>query len=314
MADKKIVEELDNESYNYLMSKTAKILPTNPTSQGWTAERIRRTYYEGFTVIFEWLKNFQKAVNSAYSSEGIYHVEMADKDGEGNVITETYLAKADAQEIIPNPSGTATTKLKTVSIDGVIYKLNSGSYTNIAINSLSGGGTYEIGSSVDSVTLKWTYSAEPVEQYINNEKLDINLRTITLSGPFTSNKTFILKVIGEEEEVVIKSVSINFVYPVYYGVSTSRLIYFNDFILNLDNKRLSNSKMCAFTVTTSEGEYIYFAQPTSYGTPTFSVGGFEGGFELARTIQFTNSSGYTTTYSIYKSVQSELGSTTVEVT
>jgi len=93
MADKKLVDILTTDSYNYLLSKTAKVLPNNPTEQGWTADRIKRCYYEGFIVIFEWLKKMQSDINSVFNKDGVYKVEMAEKDGLGNIISDTYATK-----------------------------------------------------------------------------------------------------------------------------------------------------------------------------------------------------------------------------
>ena len=49
------------------------------------------------------------------------------------------------------------------------------------------------------------------------------------------------------------------------------------------------------------------------GKPTFYVGGFEGGFDLLHTFLYTNSKGYSENYYVYKSINSSLGSTSVEV-
>jgi len=72
--------------------------------------------------------------------------------------------------------------------------------------------------------------------------------------------------------------------------------------------------LSAFTATSvAASEFIFFCLPTAYGTPTFTVGGFEGGFSLAATITFTNDSGYSEEYKIYKSNLDNLGTTTVVV-
>ena len=62
-----------------------------------------------------------------------------------------------------------------------------------------------------------------------------------------------------------------------------------------------------------EGQYIFYCVPASFGSCSFKVGGFEGGFNKVDTIQFTNASGYTESYDIYKSTNSNLGNTTVVV-
>jgi hypothetical protein len=56
-----------------------------------------------------------------------------------------------------------------------------------------------------------------------------------------------------------------------------------------------------------------FALPTSYGTPLFNVGGFDGGFNLIKTFNFTNYSGHTESYDVWISDNIGLGTTTVKV-
>ena len=84
------------------------------------------------------------------------------------------------------------------------------------------------------------------------------------------------------------------------------------FILGL-TKGLQGSKAKTFTVNAAASQHIYYAIPTRYGTPSFKVGGFEGGFAKAATIDFTNASGYEESYDIWKSDNAGLGSTTVVV-
>ena len=68
-----------------------------------------------------------------------------------------------------------------------------------------------------------------------------------------------------------------------------------------------------FNVSCGDGQYVYFAIPTRFGTPTFSVGGFSGGFVKVSTLDFTNKFGYTEPYDIWKSENSNLGKITVVV-
>ena len=66
-------------------------------------------------------------------------------------------------------------------------------------------------------------------------------------------------------------------------------------------------------VNAGAGEKIVYAIPTSFGTPTFNVGGFDGGFTKAQTLEFTNASGYKQSYDVWMSVNAGLGSTAVTV-
>lgn len=108
-----------------------------------------------------------------------------------------------------------------------------------------------------------------------------------------------------------KTASVRFVAPIYYGVSESYTLE-NETVLSL-NRLLKTSKSLSFTVNAASGQYILFAIPVSMGTPTFNVGGFEGGFTLSGTFELTNSSGHSEDYRLYRSVNSGLGSTKVSV-
>lgn len=82
----------------------------------------------------------------------------------------------------------------------------------------------------------------------------------------------------------------------------------------LAGSELSNSKAKTFTVTAAAGEYIWYCYPSRLGTVTFTVGGFEGGFEAPATVSVTNALGYVENYYAYRSTNSGLGSTTVVAT
>jgi hypothetical protein len=76
---------------------------------------------------------------------------------------------------------------------------------------------------------------------------------------------------------------------------------------------LSGEKSRNITINSTPNTYIYYCLPNSLGTPIFAVGGFMGGFSKVASLNFTNFSGYTSTYDIWKSDQSSLGVTTVTI-
>ena len=55
MANDKITT-LSEENLDYLLSKTPKVMPDNPSANGWSGARVRRVLYEGYIILFEWLK------------------------------------------------------------------------------------------------------------------------------------------------------------------------------------------------------------------------------------------------------------------
>ena len=168
----------------------------------------------------------------------------------------------------------------------------------------------ELGEIVANLKLTWSYSKDPVLQKLDNNILENNIREYIIDSGIVTNRTFRLEV-NDGKTTVNRTVSINFYNGRYYGVSNSET-YDSDFILSL-NKTLTNSRACNFTVDCGIGQYIFFAIPTRFGTPAFSVGGFEGGFSLVNTLYYTNSFGYTESYDIYRSDYSGLGNTTVVV-
>jgi hypothetical protein len=97
----------------------------------------------------------------------------------------------------------------------------------------------------------------------------------------------------------------------FWGVTTDLSGFTEADVEGLAGSELSNSRAKSFTVAPSAGQYILYAYPTRLGAATFTIGGFEGGFEAAETVSITNSGGYTENYYVYRSINSGLGSTTV---
>ena len=184
-------------------------------------------------------------------------------------------------------------------------------YVPLTINLTSNTQTaLEIGTTISSVVFNWTYSKQVISQSFNGTSLDKSIRTYTYNSSFNSNKTFTLNA-NDGTKNFSKSIGFSFLNGRYWGVS-SAMSYDNDLIRNF-SKELSSSKSKTFTVNCGKGQHIFYCVPTRFGSCSFKVGGFEGGFNKVSTIQYTNSSGYTENYDVYKSSNSNLGNTTVVV-
>jgi hypothetical protein len=94
----------------------------------------------------------------------------------------------------------------------------------------------------------------------------------------------------------------------YYGVAAAGQTG-EAFILSLVNDKRFTRKI-AFNVDAGLTDKIYYAAPESAGAPTFSVGGFVGGFFLAEDGVSVNGS----PYDLWESDNVDLGVTTVTVT
>ena len=167
----------------------------------------------------------------------------------------------------------------------------------------------ELGSSQD-LTLNWSYNRDIKSQKINNDNLDISIRSKSYSN-VSSSTTYTLTATSTLDLTTSKSVSITFANGIYYGVSSS-VDYNSDLIKSL-TKELSTNKSRTVTINASSDEYIYYCVPTRLGECSFNVNGFEGGFDIVATVSFANDFNYTENYFIYKSTNSNLGNTTVVV-
>lgn len=193
------------------------------------------------------------------------------------------------------------------------------SYVKIAINSLTAtNSSNEIGSTVAATDVAWTLNKEPKTQKIKfsseaEETLETSDRSKSYTGKnITSNSIIKLTVTDERDTSVSKQVTIQFQPKVYYGVSADPNALDSPAINALTGV-LASSKARTFSADAGEGEHIVYIIPSSFGTPTFNVGGFDGGFKKTKTIEHTNASGYKQNYDIWQSVQPSLGSTSVTV-
>lgn len=177
-------------------------------------------------------------------------------------------------------------------------------------------GVAEKGSTLNELTLKWQLNKEPETILMNGQvRADLKtLRSLTLKDmALTADKTFMLQVTDEKGKTAQKNTSVVFQNGVYYGVSEIPEEVNNTFILSL-SRSLQGSRTKTFSTTSTEDQYIWYAFPSRYGNPVFNVGGFDGGFTKAASISFTNASGYTEEYAVYRSDNSNLDTKTIKVT
>lgn len=240
---------------------------------------------------------------------------------------------SDSKSIMKNniKYGSGDVKVATSSAAGVIKPGNDFDITSdgtlslykaMSISTFSNNtGTLELGSSISSSTFSWNLNKQPSKLTItagsqSSEiiKSQSGSTALSFASPLKTTTTFTLTATDARNSVSSKQSTIYFLNGKYYGVSNITDISKMDatFVKGL-TKNLVSGRTGSWTVTANAGQYIYFAIPTSFGTPVFYVGGFEGGFSKVKTFDFTNASGATASYDIYKSTNAGLGATTVEV-
>ena len=189
------------------------------------------------------------------------------------------------------------------NIDNLTYKNIAITFMNISILKA------ELGQVLNEVIVSWGTSRKPTDISINGSKIDPSLTSSTYNNVST-NENYVLTV-TDGRSTATKSVGVSFMNAKYYGASSSEDV--TTALINSLNKALVTTKAGPITVTANAGEYIYFAIPTRFGVPVFTVGGFTGGFFKVSSLDFTNAYSYTENYSIYRSDNHSLGLTVVEV-
>ena len=180
-------------------------------------------------------------------------------------------------------------------------------------------GDYEIGDTVSNPRFTWSYNKAIVNQNLKagGSALpldDQQVREYAYTGDITSNTTFTISGSDNKAKSCSRTGSFNFKHKRYFGVAEVPAEYNSDFILGLSGKEFcTDRKKGAFDLNAGVGQYMFYCFPATYGTPTFNVGGFDGGFELAATIDFTNASGNTTSFVIWKSENANLGTQSIIV-
>ena len=213
-------------------------------------------------------------------------------------------------------------------------------YKAIAINSLTlnRNSVYEVGEPVTGFDATWVLNKTPAEQTITVpgatgsedtviiENIGADVRSTTaLTGyaaelwsgvkkqvKTSGTVTVALTVKDDRGAAASKTASIQWLNGVYTGAAAAPATIDSAFIRTL-TKSLPGGRAKTFTVNAATGAYIWYACPVRYGTPAFNVGGFDGGFGKVATLDYTNPSGYTESYQVWRSDNAGLGSTTVVV-
>jgi len=196
---------------------------------------------------------------------------------------------------------------------GTKYLSDAGIYKSMAgqplmVTEFTGGGEYEKGQTVNTVTLSWNYNQPVTSQSINGMALSIGTTTTTLTSQnITSNLTYVLTA-GDGGTTVTAETAIVFKYKRYWGASENENLNQSQ-VLALSSE-LSDDFVQTKTFNCTDGKYIWLAWPSEYGVPQFKVSGLTFSGMLKSTLfSFTNSSGATFSLDMYRTEDIQHGST-----
>ena len=196
-----------------------------------------------------------------------------------------------------------------ITFDNVLYPtveaaLTALFYVPLVTNLTNTIGTVELGTTVESVVLNWTYSKPTVTSQSFDSgigPLAVGLRTdtVTIASPGlnNANKTYTLTV-NDGTKTTTAQTTVSFLPSVYWGVSPTLPLTSAE-VLALGSSALAGSRGRTMTYNATGGNYPIYAYPASFEAPS-SV--FVGGLALSGytvTAQdVTNAQGYTQSYNV----------------
>ena len=256
--------------------------------------------------------NIDGKVDNTYDTEKAGYVLVVGEDGKVTTKDNSVLggnAEAVAYENTDYPEFTNV----DMALDKILAKIY---YVEPKINSFTitpSATEYEIGTVVSGLEFAWAVNKDIVSQSITDCTIQLNDRTATYGADLSSTKTFTLT-ISDGEKSATASKKISFLNRAYWGSAPEPTDYDSAFILGLSGKKFATSKNGTYSMTVGAGEYGYLALPTSFGiVASVWIGGFETTLVNCGAIAFTNASGNTSSYNIYKTDYSGLGAISMEV-
>jgi len=168
----------------------------------------------------------------------------------------------------------------------------------------------ELGSTVDSVVLRWDIAKQPLSLIVDGATLPLNTLLVTKEGPFTTNQSWSMKA-GDAEETLTAKTTLQFVNKLYSGFVTSAPTN-SAGILALENSTLSTTRQSSAQIGAPAGKVWCYAYPKRLGTvkiareipsgvwvPTTLTQSMVSGTDYTvSVVSFTNASGYTEDYNV----------------
>lgn len=210
-----------------------------------------------------------------------------------------------------NPNYSELTSVD-LALDKILDKLYYVKPSITSFNMSPSTTQYEKGQTVSSLSFTWSYNKNITSQSLSNCSINLSDRKATYSTPITSNKSFTLTC-SDGENTASASKNIAFFDKIYWG-SKNKSSLDSEFILSLSDSKFATAKAGTYSMTIATEEYGYIAIPSSFGDlSSVWIGGFEATVLCRGEIDFTNASGYTSKYKIYRTGRAGLGSITMQI-
>ena len=228
---------------------------------------------------------------------------------------------------VPSPAGNPDTWLFTDGNNINWRKIKASDITpDFALTSFScSTPTLEVGYSVSSFIFNYSSNETSASASISDNFYNLST-VVSTTSPITYNRSFSRNTVGSYSFALTVhnssnsssslSISVTWLIRRYYGSQTkwNRISDLQTFVKALNQTDLASNKNLTYNTNCGTGQNIYYVIPASFGTVSFWVNGFQGGFSKISSINITNQYGITSLYDIYESDNSNLGDTTVNIT
>lgn len=255
---------------------------------------------------------YQIALNNGFvGTEAQWLLSLEGSDAVLNAQNQdTPLGIVDTVNILGDATGVKVGSRLDIYVNAAPTPFSITSFSNTA------GANLEIGQSITNFNLNWVYShsnanatAQSIDQGIG--AIGLALRTVLVPGPITTNTTYTLSATKVLENDSAQT-SLTFRAKRYWGTSASADPMgdgINTFtllgtFLDSVNEELATTRQTTKIFDCSAGRYFYFFFPTAWGTadPQLQIGPFPVSLSYTGTItNFTNQSGYSQDYYVYRS-------------
>lgn len=256
----------------------------------------------------------QQAAEEAVRAAGVVvnpTIDVEEIEG-GHRIT---IHDADGDESFDVVGGGLTSEQLTQFNTLVEWHKNS-TYKQMTVSISPASSIYEIGSTKD-ITFSWTFSEDVSSVTFNGQSQTASKKGSAKVTGISSRSSYTVSGTRADGKKETKSAtaSVYFYNKYYFGCAADPNTIDSNFIkgLTFESGWASSRQTFTTTPTVNTGEYIWYAYPAKLGASTFKMNGFNGGFKDVQTVSFTNDSGYTESYYVYRSVESGLGSIEIQV-
>ena len=219
-----------------------------------------------------------------------------------------------AVNVVVTPVGSLTQTNDQAALQAIALRLDALEYVAPIVSGFSNNiGTVEIGSMVTTVNLSWTINKTVISQTLappGPGSIAPSLRMYNVAGLSLVNDTSFAITVGDSSHTSSASTSVLFRNKRHWGTSAIA-IPTSGTIATLASE-FATSRIQTRSMSPNS-EYLYFAWPSTFGTPSFAVNGLPVTGWVKTTINYLNSSGHTKLYDIWRSQYQITGTFSVVV-